>query len=101
MSKNIPYLMILCIYSGTSLDIVPFYRQHNEVNVCDITSHSFHPIPHSKMTTETKEIEKSSSVACHEKFPVNDNLQRDPEQHFDVASIDLVQRRLKQRHIQM
>lgn len=53
------------------------------------------------MSTATKEIEKSSSDASHEKFPVNANLQRNPEQHFDVASIDLVQRRLKQRHIQM
>ncbi|KAI6116789.1 general APC amino acid permease [Pisolithus croceorrhizus] len=44
------------------------------------------------------------SAGSVEKFGVDVSLQpviADPEHKFDVASIDLVQRRLKQRHVQM
>ncbi|KAI6013556.1 amino acid permease/ SLC12A domain-containing protein [Pisolithus marmoratus] len=56
------------------------------------------------MSAQSWQRDERSGGASVEKFGDNVNLQpviADPEYKFDVASIDLVQRRLKQRHVQM
>ncbi|KAH7922216.1 general amino acid permease 1 [Leucogyrophana mollusca] len=48
------------------------------------------------MSSTDHDIEKSQDGGSVEVYPISDENNR-----FDVASIDLVQRRLKQRHVQM
>lgn len=56
------------------------------------------------MSAQSQQKDDHSGGASLEKFGVDVNLQpviAGSEHKFDVASIDLVQRRLKQRHVQM
>ncbi|KAI6023372.1 general APC amino acid permease [Pisolithus marmoratus] len=56
------------------------------------------------MATQSQQRDEHSGGASVEKFDVDVSLQpvlAGPEHKFDVTSTDLVQRRLKQRHVQM
>ncbi|KAI6023838.1 hypothetical protein PISMIDRAFT_678796 [Pisolithus microcarpus 441] len=56
------------------------------------------------MSAQSQQKDELPGIDSVEKFGVDVSLQpvvADPEHKFDVASIDLVQRRLKQRHVQM